>query len=136
MTPEDSAKHRSGGTVADRPETTGRMLALLRERLEETGGVERHLLELAPEDVRRLCKTAGVESGKTDAFRVLVRRRLVRLHGRWRENRSAVRAPVYVEGLTEAGLRILQESGLGEERSFPDRPPEMVADGRKEGERK
>jgi hypothetical protein len=136
MTVKDGAKRGSGRTLVDRPETTGPMLALLQERLEQIRGAKQPVLKLGPEDIGQLCESAGVDAHGADAFRTLVRRRLVRLRGRWRENRSAVRAPVYVEGLTEAGLRLLRESGFGEEWSLSDRLPERVPDGRKEGERR
>ena len=87
------------------------MLALLQERLEKVSGAQQPVLKLEPADVRRLCEAAGVETSEADAFRTLVRQNLVRLRGRWRENRSAVRAPVYVERLTEAGMRELESQG-------------------------
>jgi hypothetical protein len=117
MIVKDGAKRGSGRTIADPPETTGRMLALLQERLEEISGAEQPVLKLEPEDIGRLWESAGVDAHGADVFRTLVRRRLVRLRGRWRENRSAIRAPVYVEGLTEAGLRVLEEARLGERGS-------------------
>ena len=89
-----------GGVVADPPEETRRLLALVQGRLEEARATGRPVLKLEPEDVERLCSEAG-------SFGALVRQNLVRLRGRWRENRSAVRAPVYVERLTERGLRLL-----------------------------
>ncbi len=96
-----------GGVVADPPEETRRLLALVQGRLEEARTTGRPVLKLEPEDVERLCSEAGFEGSAAGSFGALVRQNLVRLRGRWRENRSAVRAPVYVERLTERGLRLL-----------------------------
>lgn len=102
------------GPVTDLPEETPRILALLREQLEEAHATGDAFLKLEPTDVERLCAAAGVTEDEAGAFRVLVRRNLVRLRGRWRENRSAIRAPVYVERLTEAGLQASEGPGVGQ----------------------
>jgi hypothetical protein len=99
------------GLVADPPAEIGRLLALVQEPLEEARAAGRPVLKLGPEDVERLCWEAGVEGRAAGSFGALVRQNLVRLRGRWREDRSAVRAPVYVERVTEAGLRLLEERG-------------------------
>lgn len=87
------------------------MLALLRGRLDEARGAGRPYLKLDPADVEKLCAEAGIESSGRVAFRSLVRQNLVRLRGRWRENSSTTGAPVYVERITERGLRSLADSG-------------------------
>jgi hypothetical protein len=56
----------------------------------------------------RLARTErGVLSG---AFRALVRPKLVRWRGRWREGVSGVRAAVYVERITAKGSRVREGS--------------------------
>jgi hypothetical protein len=98
-----------GGIVVNPPEETRRLLALVRSRLEVARATGRPVLKLEPEDVERLCWEAGVEAHAVDSFRVLVRQNLARLRGRWREGHSTVAAPVYVERITEAGMRLLDE---------------------------
>lgn len=103
MEPHDGAQTQVGA----RTEETRRLLALLRDRLDEAERAGEVALKLEPGDVERLCSEAEIEGDAADVFRNLVRGNLVRLRGRWREGRSAVRAPVYVERLTEGGLRAL-----------------------------
>ena len=95
-----------GGVIADPPEETGRVLALVRGRLDEARATGRPVLKLEPEDVERLCLEAGIGEDAAGSFGALVRQNLVRLRGRWQAGRSAVLAPVYVERLTERGLRL------------------------------
>jgi hypothetical protein len=97
-----------GGVVGGPPEETRRLLALVGGRLEEARAAGRPVLKLEPEDVERLRSEAGLENDAADAFAALIRQNLIRLRGRWREKRSAVAAPVYVERITEAGLRLLE----------------------------
>jgi len=101
---------KADGTHAQavaRPERQRLLLGLLRERLDEAEGAGELVLKLEPEDMERLCSEAGIEANPVATFRSLVRANLVRLRGRWREGISGAQAPVYVERLTEQGLRLL-----------------------------
>lgn len=107
MDVKEGGRHAPGKGAADTTEETRLMLALLRERLKGARDAGHPALKLEPRDVERLCAQAGVGTHATGAFRALVRQNLVRLRGRWRENRSATRAPVYVERITERGIQAL-----------------------------
>lgn len=78
------------------------MLALLRQKLDESRGAGEAVLKLGPDDLRSLCSRAGLEGDAVAAFRLLVRSNLVRLRGRWREGVSGKTAPVYVSRVVES----------------------------------
>lgn len=86
------------------------LLGLLQERLDEAERAGEAALKLEPHEVEQLCSQAGIEDDAADVFRTLVRSNLVRVRGRWRDGRSAVRAPVYIGDLTERGTRVLAAS--------------------------
>jgi len=81
-------------------EAQRRILALLRERLEEAQRAGEAVLRLEPVELRDLCSEVGFEGDAVDALRTLVRSNRIRLRGRWREGVSGVGAPVYVGRLT------------------------------------
>lgn len=95
MKVDDASRVRTGTRTEEE-----RMLALLRERLDEVLGAGEVVLRLNPEDLRSMGSEAGVEKEVAAVFRSLVRSNLVRLRGRWREGASGVTAPVYVARLT------------------------------------
>lgn len=92
MRVEDASRARTNARTGTGGWDVRRVLALLRERLSDAGGV----LRLEPEDLRSLGIEAGIEGDAAVAFRALVRSNRVRLRGRWREGVSGVTAPVYV----------------------------------------
>lgn len=67
-----------------RPEETGRVLALLREKVEEANDAGKSLSKFEPGDVERLGREAGISCDAVGAFRSVVRANFVRLRGRWR----------------------------------------------------
>ena len=88
-----------------------RILALLRQRLDEAHGFGEPFLKLEPGDLTSLCSRAGIEGDAAGAFRLLVRSNLVRLRGRWREGVSGETAPVYVS-------RVVEGDGTGRAAGF------------------
>ena len=83
-----------------------RILALLRQRLDEAHGSGEPFLKLEPGDLTSLCSRAGIEGDAAGALRLLVRSNLVRLRGRWREGVSAERPPCTSPASWRATVRV------------------------------
>lgn len=110
MDVKDGARHAPGEAVAGRSGGEDVDARAAARAAGKGQGAGQPVLELEPCDVKRPCAEAGIEADTPGAFRALVRQNLVRLRGRWRENHSATRTPVYVERITERGLRTLAGS--------------------------